>query len=84
VAALVQASGAPSARDLDRMLGVLGSVLPATTQPTAIEFVAGEVRLKGVKLQAQELTAVSFKLKPLGYALSAEGDGVLLQEVSGL
>jgi len=84
VAALEQASGAPSSRDLDRMLAVFGSIAPVTTLPTAIEFVAGEVRLKGLKLQAQELTSFSFKLKPLGYALSAEGDAVLLQQVSGL
>jgi len=84
VAALEQASGAPSSRDLDRMLAVFGSVAPVATLPTAIEFVAGEVRLKGLKLQAQELTSFSFKLKPLGYALSAEGDAVLMQQVSGL
>jgi general secretion pathway protein L len=84
VAALVQASGVPSSRDLDRMLGAFGSVAPAATLPTAIEFVAGEVRLKGLKLQAQDITSFSFKLKPLGYALSAEGDTVLMQQVSGL
>ena len=84
VAALVQASGAPSSRDLDRMLGAFGSVASVATLPTAIEFVAGEVRLKGLKLQAQDLTALSFKLKPLGYTLSAEGDSVLMQQVSGL
>jgi general secretion pathway protein L len=84
VAALVQASGAPSSRDLDTMLGALGSVLPAATVPTAIEFTSGEVHLKGLKLQGPDIIATSFKLKPLGYALSAEGDGVLMQQVSGL
>jgi len=83
VALLEQASGAPSNRDLDRMLEVLGSVVPAATVPTAIDFVAGEVRLKGLKLPPQEVASIAFKLKPMGYALSAEGDGVLMQQVTG-
>lgn len=82
VAALQQASGVASGRDLERMLGAFEAVAPATAALTAIEFVAGELRMKGLTLTPEELAALSFKLKSQGYGVGAEGDSLVLKQVS--
>lgn len=84
VSALQQASGAPSDRDLEAMLSAFGAIAPATTAPDALDFVAGELRLRGLKLTAEEAAALSFQLKPQGYQARVEGDRVVLKQVSGL
>lgn len=82
VALLQQSSGVASNRDLDVMLDVFASVAAPTSLPSALEFTAGELRLRGLKLAPAELAALSFKLKPQGYQASAEGDAVLIKQVS--
>lgn len=82
VAALQQASGVASGRDLETMLGAFEAVAPVNSALTAIEFVAGELRMKGLKLTPEELATMSFKLKPQGYGVSAEGDSLVLKQVS--
>ena len=83
VATLQQASGAPSGRDLDVMLSAFGALAPANTAPSAIEFVAGELRLRGLKLTPDEIAALAFKLKPQGYGASADGDSLLIKQETG-
>jgi len=80
VAVLRRATGAPSSRDLETMLGALGSAMPAGRSVSAIEFAAGEVRLKVPNLGAGELAGVSAKLVPMGYNVRAEGDGLLIRQ----
>ena len=80
--ALQQANGAASGRDLESLLGHFSSVAPAGLAPTAIDFVAGELRLKGVALKPDEVAAMAFKLKPRGYGLSTEGESLLIKQVS--
>jgi len=82
VAALRQATGAPSSRDLEAMLGAMGSVLPAGKAATAIDFTAGEARLKGLNLGADESASIIAKLKSLGYATRTEGDSLLIKPES--
>ena len=84
VATLQQASGAPSGRDLESMLGAFGAVAPVGSAPIAIEYIAGELRLKGLNLNAEQLTAISFQLKPQGYAVSVEADNVVVKQGAGL
>ena len=79
VAALQQASGAPSGRDLESMLGAFGAVVPANQVPSAVEFVAGELRLKGLSLNPESLSQLSLKLRPQGYGVSTEGDSLVLK-----
>ena len=50
--------------------------------PTAIDFSAGELRLKGLRLRPEEIEAIAFKLKPQAYALSAEADSLVVRQVS--
>jgi general secretion pathway protein L len=80
VAALRQATGGASGRDLEAMLAALGTALPAGRSASAIEFVAGEARLKGLQLRAQEASSLSVRLKGAGYAARQEGDTVLIQQ----
>ena len=80
VAALRQASGAASARDLEPMLQAFGQAAGATIAPSAIEFVAGELRLKGVPLAAAALDEAGQRLRPLGYQLRTEGDSAVLRQ----
>ncbi len=82
VAALQQASGAAGARDMEVMMAAFGLAAPAGTTPTALEFSAGELRLKGLRLKPDELSAIAFKLKPQAYAVSAEGDSLLIRQVA--
>ena len=82
VAALQQASGSVSARDMEVMMGAFAALVPLNTAPSALEFSAGELRLKGLKIKPDELNAISFKLKPQAYAASAEGDAVLIKQIA--
>jgi general secretion pathway protein L len=77
--ALQQANGAASGRDLESLLSHLEAVSPAGYAPTALDFVAGELRLKGPPFKPDEVAAMAFKLKPRGYGLSAEGDSLLIK-----
>jgi len=79
--ALQQANGAASGRDLESLLGHLSAAAPAGLAPTAIDFVAGELRIKGVPLKPDEVAAMAFKLKPRGYGLSTEGESLLIKQV---
>ena len=79
VAALRQATGAASERDLETMLAAAGMALPAGRIPASIEFVAGEVKLKGLQLSAQEASGLSLQLKNMGYGARVEGDTAIIR-----
>ena len=80
VALLQQASGAATARDMEVMLAAFGLVAPPGTQPTGLEFGAGDLRLKGLRLTPDEVSAIAFKLKPQSYAVSLEGDSLHIKQ----
>ncbi|MFT3778011.1 MAG: type II secretion system protein GspL [Ottowia sp.] len=81
VAALRRATGAASARDLEPMLSALGQAAPAAAAaPSAIEFSAGALRLKGAQMASGPLAEASQRLRPLGYQLQADADGLLLRQ----
>ena len=82
IAALRQSTGAASARDLEPMLSALGQTASVPAAPDSIEFTAGELRLKGVRLAADPLAEANQRLRPLGYQLQADADGVLLRQES--
>jgi general secretion pathway protein L len=76
--ALRQSTGANTAQNFESMLSAFGSSSSAVAgvfvAPTAIEYVANGINLKGVKLAGNELTAAQAKLKTLGYTLTQTGD----------
>ncbi|MDP2818743.1 MAG: type II secretion system protein GspL [Polaromonas sp.] len=82
LALLRQASGAATGRDLEPILAALGSVARADLSLDAIEFMAGEARLKGLQLQVPEVAQMSEKLQRLGYAARQEGDTFFIKQVA--
>ena len=79
LALLRQAAGTLSARDLEPLLTAAAQALPPDRQPTAIDFSAGELRLRGISLSDEEQAATRSAAQALGYRLSADGDSLLLR-----
>ena len=80
VAALRQATGAASGRDLEAILAALGAATPAEKSASAIEFSAGEARIKGLQLSPQESGDLSARLRGLGYTARLEGDTTIVKQ----
>ena len=78
---LRQTSGTLSSRDLEPVLAALGSVARTDLSLGAIEFIAGETRLKGMQLGAPEASRISEQLQRLGYAARQDGDTFFIQQV---
>ncbi|MBC7608499.1 MAG: general secretion pathway protein GspL [Polaromonas sp.] len=80
VAALRQAAGAASGRDLEAILAALGTATPADKAASAIEFSAGEARIKGLQLNPQEAGDLSARLRGQGYSVRLEGDTAVIRQ----
>ncbi|MES2422834.1 MAG: type II secretion system protein GspL [Pseudomonadota bacterium] len=78
VAALQQAVGQVTYRDLEVMFSYVAAVLPADKAPSGFEFKPGEVKLKGVTLSAQELSSMESRLKEVGYFAFTQADGLVV------
>ena len=76
-----QTSGTLSGRDLEPVLAALGAVARADLSLGAIEFIAGETRLKGLQLGAPEASRISEQLQRLGYTARQDGDTFFIQQV---
>lgn len=74
MALLRQATGALSAQNFEAILSSISTSAVINTAPTAIEYIANTVHLKGLKWSNAELSMAQEKLTPLGYSLSVEGD----------
>lgn len=74
VAQLRQATGASSGRDLESLLAALAAALPAGRTPTGLEFMPGELRVRGLALGPDELGSVAASLKAQGFSASQQGD----------
>ena len=87
VAALRTAQGALSPRDLESQLSALAStpsfqaLEAAGTAPTAIDFVAGSLRIQGLGLSAEALQSLQSELRPLGYSAAQLADTLQLDPV---
>lgn len=79
VAALQQASGDVTGRDLETLLGVFSAVAPVNATVKAIEFRAGELRMSGLLLSPEDQEQVSFKLKAQGYTAHQDGDQLVVK-----
>ena len=84
VAALRQATGAASGHDLEAILANLSALAPANRSLSAIEFAAGEARLKGLNLSAAEASTLATRLQAQGYASRLEaGDTLVIRQETG-
>lgn len=79
VAVLQQATGAVAASDLEPMLGALAGSLPAGRVPSAVDYGAGQLRLRGLNLQPADLDGLRSTLGARGYGVRSEGDLLLVQ-----
>jgi len=77
LADLQRRNGTASAADMEPMLGQYQAAAQDGRAPTAIEFVAGELHLKGLEPAAPGLTA---RLQAQGYNARLEGDSLVLKE----
>ncbi|WP_076998345.1 type II secretion system protein GspL [Variovorax sp. KK3] len=79
VANLQQATGGVAAIDLEPMLSAIATSLPPGRVPTAIDYTAGQLRLRGLGLQPSESSNVAGTLSARGYNARSEGDLLLVQ-----
>lgn len=79
LAALQRASGQASGRDLEAMLAAYAALAPAQAAPEAIDYSAGELRLKGVMLKPDDLAALSLRLKARGYVALSDAAGLVIR-----
>jgi general secretion pathway protein L len=79
LAVLRQAAGSVSPRDLEPLLAAAGAALPADQLPNALEYTAGELRLRGVTLAPEEQTAAVTRLRAAGYNARMDDGSLLLR-----
>lgn len=80
VAALRQATGAASGRDLEAILVALASAAPASSSATALDYSSGELRLKGLVAAGGDVSGISAQLAALGYSSRVDGDALLVRQ----
>ena len=80
VEALQRSRGALSGTTLESMLEIFATAAPANFQLTAIDFVAGELRLTGPALNAAEHTTLVASLKARGLRAQHQGGQWLLRQ----
>lgn len=78
VAALRQATGAPSPRDMDTLLGALAQVTVGRSV-TGVDYAAGELRVRGLGWTLADLRGVLPTLRSQGLTANLQGDAVVLQ-----
>jgi len=83
VAALQQSTGGVASLDLEPMLAVLGASLPPGRVPTALDYSAGQLRLRGLNLSATEIASLTSTMAARGYTVRGEGDFLLVQAEAG-
>jgi general secretion pathway protein L len=79
LADLQRQSGSASTGDMEPMLGALQTVAPEIATPSAMEFMAGELRLKVADPSAATLHTLATKLQAHGYTAVQEGDRLVLK-----
>ncbi len=78
LAVLRQAAGGTSNSDFDSLLNALGSLGASTTIPSAIDYAAGEIRVKGLGLSPEQVTQTADQLKRQGLRTSLQADTLVV------
>ncbi|GBU15068.1 hypothetical protein AwPolaro_04460 [Polaromonas sp.] len=79
--ALQRRNGAASAADLETMLSKLQTAAPDLPTPSAIDFKASELRLKGLDATT-DLSGVTTLLQAQGYGVQLEADTLVMKQES--
>lgn len=77
---LQRRNGTASTADLEIMLSNFQAAAPDSPTPTAIEFIAGELSLKGLEPSAAALAAMSARLQAQGYGARLEAGSLVIKE----
>lgn len=80
VAALRQLAGVASGRDLESMLAALATAAPPGRNVTGLEYNGNDLRVRGLRLSADELRPVAASLRSLGYASTLQGDVLVIAQ----
>ena len=80
LADLQRRNGTASTADIEIMLGHFKASAPDSPAPSAIDFIASELRMKGLDSSASAVAAISARLQPQGYSLRQDADGLLMKE----
>lgn len=80
LADLQRQSGAAASGDLETMLGTFQTLAPELATPIAIEFIAGELRLKLVDPSVPTRAAAITRLQAQGYSAVQDGDRLVLKQ----
>jgi len=80
LADLQRLSGAASSSDMETILGQFQAAAPESPAPTAIQFIANEILLKGLDSGAPALTDVVARLQSQGYAARWDGDNLSVKQ----
>ena len=80
VAALRQATGATSGRDLESMLTALSSMAGPARAVSGLDFSGTELRARGLAFSPQEAPAIASGLKNQGYVSVLQGDTLVLTQ----
>jgi general secretion pathway protein L len=83
VAALRQATGSTSGRDLEAMLAALATSLPPQRAIGALDYSNGELRVRGVGLGPEEARNVAGAMKSRGYNAVMSGDMLVVTAEPG-
>ena len=79
LALLRQSAGSMSAQDFEPLLAGAAHALPALWQASAVDYSAGELRLRGAALSAEEQSQAEQAAQALGYQLRMDGDAIVLR-----
>ena len=80
VADLQRQTGTATGADLETMLLQFFTMSAAAATPTALEFVGGELKLKGLNTEAVARARIPTKLQGMGYAAQMDGDTLSLKQ----
>ncbi|MEJ6021074.1 type II secretion system protein GspL [Ramlibacter sp. PS4R-6] len=83
VAALRQATGAVSGRDLEAMLAALAASLPPQRALGALDYANGELRVRGLGLGPEEARNVAAAMRSRGYNTAVTGDLLVVTPEAG-
>lgn len=71
ISVLRQATGAYSDSQLESILGAVGALLPEGKQVSQIQYLDGELNLKGLELSPEQITQLRSQLEHQGYAVQS-------------
>lgn len=80
IAALRQATGATSGRDLEAMLGALAMALPPQNTIGAMDYANDELRVRGLTLGPDEARNLAAAMKTRGYNAAVNGDTLVVTQ----